>query len=297
MNQPYPTLTPQPMNFEPPINQPWYSIDPINALKRFFVKCIDFSGRASRGEYWWVYGWNWGLSVLLNISVALFDSFTPIATFLRIAINIITFLPWLSLTTRRFHDVNRSGWWVAGIYIALLLGTGMIAIPFISVLDSLLPLLYSTSSTIQGAVLTEIEALFTAPQIRASLGLILAGLFVLIVALLTLLIFILLPSNPAGIRFDKTSNVASSQYIQQNSTSSSYPTNTYGYQQTTMQNTYTPYVQPSVPQTLGNSNSQNANSPMGTGLSTQNSQTLLPQQGEYAPPSYETQSQNTADAF
>ena len=39
---------------EPPINMPWYGIDFVNAIKRFFTKYATFSGRASRGEFWWV---------------------------------------------------------------------------------------------------------------------------------------------------------------------------------------------------------------------------------------------------
>ena len=59
--------------------------------KRYF----KFSGRASRTEYWtfmfisiWVELTTWGLGIFVII------------------------IPLLSVTVRRLHDINRSGWWI-----------------------------------------------------------------------------------------------------------------------------------------------------------------------------------------
>ena len=56
---------------------------------------FDFSGRASRLEYWsfilislWFIATSWGLGV------------------------VVVFIPALAVTVRRLHDINRSGWWI-----------------------------------------------------------------------------------------------------------------------------------------------------------------------------------------
>jgi hypothetical protein len=37
----------------PPLRAPWYGAPPTAAVSRFFRKFFDYSGRASRSEYWW----------------------------------------------------------------------------------------------------------------------------------------------------------------------------------------------------------------------------------------------------
>lgn len=77
----------------------------------FSRKYLSFSGRASRREYW---------------------SFTLFANSVWIAEQINTgaylyflifLLPWLSVSVRRMHDINKSGWWaivpIACFFLAL----------------------------------------------------------------------------------------------------------------------------------------------------------------------------------
>lgn len=66
-----------------------------------FRKYIDFSGRASRSEYWWFF--------LFTVIVRLFTTWIPFIGFL---IALALLLPSLSATARRLHDTNRSGWWM-----------------------------------------------------------------------------------------------------------------------------------------------------------------------------------------
>ena len=66
------------------------------AIKLGFGKYADFGGRATRAEYWW-----WVLLVVLVGWVPLIGTL----------FTLVTFIPSLAVTSRRLHDVGRSGWW------------------------------------------------------------------------------------------------------------------------------------------------------------------------------------------
>jgi len=72
----------------------------IDAIKVCFSKYADFSGCASRPEFWW-----WILFTLIA-SIAL----QSVSTNLSGAFSIATCLPSLAVTARRLHDTDRSGW-------------------------------------------------------------------------------------------------------------------------------------------------------------------------------------------
>ena len=61
------------------------------AIGRGFSNYFTFSGRASRPEYWW-----WILFTLLI-------GWIPFAS-------LVTLIPSLAVTSRRFHDIGKSGW-------------------------------------------------------------------------------------------------------------------------------------------------------------------------------------------
>jgi uncharacterized membrane protein YhaH (DUF805 family) len=66
-----------------------------------FNKYVDFSGRASRSEYWW-----FALFVFLGSFVL-----GMFSTWLNVIFLLATLLPQLAAATRRLHDTGRSGWW------------------------------------------------------------------------------------------------------------------------------------------------------------------------------------------
>ncbi len=66
-----------------------------------FRKYADFTGRASRSEFWW-----FTLFVILADSALVYLSQTLGAVFL-----IAVLLPLLAAGARRLHDCGRSGWW------------------------------------------------------------------------------------------------------------------------------------------------------------------------------------------
>jgi uncharacterized membrane protein YhaH (DUF805 family) len=84
-----------------------------DAVASAFKNYSNFEGRASRSEYWY-----WTLySVLVSFAIGLFKGFNEenldiytAFNVIGILINLIFFLPSLSVTARRFHDIDKSGW-------------------------------------------------------------------------------------------------------------------------------------------------------------------------------------------
>lgn len=111
---------------EPPLDWPWYGIGAVAAVKRFFKKYATFSGRASRGEYWWI--------ALLNVVVfaVLYALLIPgliaastaastggtaqpgagyyVITSLLGLWSLATLVPSIAVAVRRLHDTGHSGW-------------------------------------------------------------------------------------------------------------------------------------------------------------------------------------------
>jgi uncharacterized membrane protein YhaH (DUF805 family) len=116
---------------------PLYGATFGESVRRFFRKYADFTGRASRSEFWWamlfqvIVGTIAGvvLSVVLVVVVIAVvtgadrpDSPATLieATLWSTAVMVVGFalislpllVPSLAVTVRRLHDTNRSGWWV-----------------------------------------------------------------------------------------------------------------------------------------------------------------------------------------
>jgi uncharacterized membrane protein YhaH (DUF805 family) len=73
----------------------------VDAVKACFRKYADFSGRATRTEYWWFF-----LAVLFGSAAAWLISLRIYTLF-----SVVTLLPMIAAGARRLHDTNRSGWW------------------------------------------------------------------------------------------------------------------------------------------------------------------------------------------
>ena len=96
------------------------------SIKTCFKKYADFSGRASRSEFWW-----FELFLLIGSIVTMIIDIMMLGyTFeddgpIQIIFAVVTFLPVIAVGARRLHDINRSGWWqliaFTGIGIILLI--------------------------------------------------------------------------------------------------------------------------------------------------------------------------------
>ena len=101
-----------------------------DAIKLAFQNIFEYKGRASRSSYWWfalaeLIGWV-GVLILAGIFAAVHAPALSIMLYLAAAI--AAFLLGLSLTIRRLHDQDKSGFWyfiafvpfIGGIWLLVL---------------------------------------------------------------------------------------------------------------------------------------------------------------------------------
>ncbi|WP_251423655.1 DUF805 domain-containing protein [Veillonella agrestimuris] len=86
----------------------------VSAMKDKFA---TFSGRASRKEYWSFVLF----SIIFAIVAALLDVAFETNEIISNLVSVIFIVPSISVTVRRLHDVNKSGWWYF-IYLVPLFG-------------------------------------------------------------------------------------------------------------------------------------------------------------------------------
>ena len=107
----------------------------INAYKNFLIGYVDFSGRSTRSEYWWIYLTNFILAVFLYMiiystvvsnpnSIEAIETVNSLTNF-GIFWLVIFFLPGLALTIRRLRD---AGFHWALIFITFIPWVGSIAL-------------------------------------------------------------------------------------------------------------------------------------------------------------------------
>ena len=78
------------------------------AIQQVLSKYADFSGRATRPEFWW-----WMLAIAVGSAVfGIVDSALPYEI-LQPIFGLLTLIPTLAVGVRRLHDTDRSGWWMA----------------------------------------------------------------------------------------------------------------------------------------------------------------------------------------
>ena len=87
------------------------SID--SAVRSFFRNYFNFKGRASRSEYWY----SQLFIHVTAISLALCGLLGLVSGML---FTLVTIIPLVAVTTRRLHDINRSGWYQLLALLSLL---------------------------------------------------------------------------------------------------------------------------------------------------------------------------------
>ena len=94
-----------------PQSKPMMTIQ--ESVKTCIRKYADFSGRATRAEYWW---WVLATTIVSFMisgvdtfirSVAGWEIYSPFQSLFGLAI----LLPGLAVTCRRLHDIGKTGWW------------------------------------------------------------------------------------------------------------------------------------------------------------------------------------------
>jgi uncharacterized membrane protein YhaH (DUF805 family) len=100
------------------------NMTPVDWAKRPLQKYADFTGRASRSEYWWYILGLIIVAVVLSIVESLvgvkgmiIGIYGPLTALLWLA----TIVPSVAVGARRLHDTNRSGWWQLLAYVPYLI--------------------------------------------------------------------------------------------------------------------------------------------------------------------------------
>ena len=88
-------------------------INMIDAVKLYFKNYFNFTGRASRSEYWWAY-LAYAIVVVVIMTAEGLAMGIDYAVEGGVASNLFTLatlIGWLSLNARRLQDRGHTGWW------------------------------------------------------------------------------------------------------------------------------------------------------------------------------------------
>ena len=90
----------------------------LEALQKYMV----FLGRSRRKEYWFFVLFNFLISLVLTIVDGMIGTYNPMTGmgFLSGLFGLAMFIPGLSVSVRRLHDTDRSGWWLLIAFLPIL---------------------------------------------------------------------------------------------------------------------------------------------------------------------------------
>lgn len=84
----------------------------------FWKNYVNFSGRTRRAGFWYP----WLCLVIINIVLGIIDGILFQASILSGIFSLAVLIPGISLSTRRLHDIGKSGWWYLIAFIPLIGG-------------------------------------------------------------------------------------------------------------------------------------------------------------------------------
>lgn len=86
----------------------------VPAVKHVFQNYANASGRAPRSEYWYFYlFYMLAILILSFIDTQIFGMFAGI-------FDLAVFIPFICVSIRRLHDLDRNGWWLLMLLIPLI---------------------------------------------------------------------------------------------------------------------------------------------------------------------------------
>ena len=100
-------------------------MDFSSAVQSFFNKYATFQGRASRSEFWYAQLF----IILTGFFLGFIEGLLGISPFSEVSIlasifQLGVFMSSIAIIARRFHDINKSGWW----YFLILTIVGVIPV-------------------------------------------------------------------------------------------------------------------------------------------------------------------------
>lgn len=183
---------------EPPIDQPWYGITFGAAIKRLFNKAFVWTGRASRGEFWWAYLF----IILVSAGVGLVGSMLGgLGIALGYIWNIAASVLLLFVGIRRLHDTNKSGWFMLIAAVPWVVDK-IVTIVYVQPLTDRLNVLARAFSSARDT--NEVEFLlnrFLAVN-SGAINVIMVAALMDIISAIIMLVLLVGKSKPAGARFD-----------------------------------------------------------------------------------------------
>jgi len=81
---------------------------PIDWALRPLKRYAQFSGRAPRAEYWWFYL----ATTVVGVVADMIDRVAGSEFVAGLVLNLGLIVPWIAVTVRRLHDIDRTGWWL-----------------------------------------------------------------------------------------------------------------------------------------------------------------------------------------
>lgn len=182
-----------------PLGLPLYGCNFVQGIQRFFQNYMQFSGRASRGEFWWAMLFLFICNVVLGTLASMGSIFSIIFGIASIVFGISIIIPSVSIMVRRAHDSNKSGWWVLVYFILGLVSSSLIGSSVMSIMSNMVT--QQDVYTVQGSESIIASMSGGIPgQAVTMMGV--AGLCSFIAFVLFLVIGLSGP-KPEGARFDK----------------------------------------------------------------------------------------------
>ncbi|WP_010177783.1 DUF805 domain-containing protein [Aquimarina agarilytica] len=81
---------------------------------------LDFNSRSRRKEFWMFYLFYYIISAILGVVDNLFDLLFNSLGFFSTIFGILMFIPYLAVSVRRLHDVNKSGWYLLLLFLPII---------------------------------------------------------------------------------------------------------------------------------------------------------------------------------
>ena len=172
------------------LDLPAYGCNITDANVRFWKKFLDTKGRASRSEFWWCLLTYWLLLFMLGVLIGLSSIDDRTSNIVETIVKVVLFVPFITLSVRRLHDSGRDG----KVLVALLVVSGI---------GNLIGRFGGL--TLGMGALRAIGGDGSMSGIRTGIGAVIIALLLIVAAPIAYLIFMALPSNPEGARFDEMS--------------------------------------------------------------------------------------------
>ncbi len=102
----------------------------IEAINSAFNNYFNFKGRSSRSAFWYFFLFEFIYGFIAGFLLGVMNVNEEIMGLAFLVLIIPIFLPGISLTARRLHDFNQSGWmqciFIPGFFADSFLGTGYV---------------------------------------------------------------------------------------------------------------------------------------------------------------------------